>query len=84
MSLLVNTTPLLKTNSSGVFSLPYGVLGFGVPFNRTSSTGSSIDTVYVSHTIQIVLAKTGYVTNVKTITIDEANGMTQTFTLTKQ
>ena len=84
ISVLVNTTPLLKTNSSGIFSLPYGVLGFGKPFAGTSSTGSPVDSVYVSHTIQIVLAKTGYLTNMKTIAINEVNGMTQTFTLIKQ
>jgi hypothetical protein len=84
ISILANTIPLLKTNSSGIFSLPYAVLGFRKPFTGISSSGSAVDSVYVSHTIQIVLAKNGYVTNVKTITIDDAKGMAQTFTLNNQ
>jgi hypothetical protein len=83
VSELVDKTPLLTTNSSGVFSLPYGVLGFRVPFAISSADGSPLDSIYVSHTIQIVLAKTGYVTTTKTITVDESNGMNQTFTLNK-
>jgi len=81
ISFLVNTTPLVMTNSSGSFKLPYGVFGFDLPF---VGPGSILDSVYVSHTIQIVVYKPGYLTATKTITIDEANGMDQTFTLTKQ
>jgi hypothetical protein len=84
ISALVNTNPLVTTNVSGSFNLPYGIFGFGMPFARTSASGSSLDSVYVSHTIQIILYKSGYLTTTKTITIDETNGMIQTFTLTKQ
>lgn len=84
ISALITTTPLVTTNSSGSFNIPYGVFGFSLPFAQTSLTGSSIDTVYVSHTIQMVVCKSGYVTATKTITIDEANGVNQTFTLVKQ
>ena len=84
VTLLEKTVPIVRSNSSGEFSLPYGVMGFGIPFPRSSVSGQTLDTVYVSHTIQIVLSKTGYVTTVKTLTIDEGVGVSQEFTLGKQ
>jgi hypothetical protein len=84
VSALASSNPLVTTNSSGAFSIPFGVFGFSVPFQRTSVSGLTLDTVYISHTIQIVLCKTGYLTAMKTITIDETNGMNQSFTITKQ
>lgn len=82
ISLLVNTTPLVTTNSSGSFKLPYGIFGFGIPWDQLAD--GPIASVYVSHTIQIVIYKSGYLTTTKTITIDETNSAVQTFTLTKQ
>jgi hypothetical protein len=84
LSILANSTPLVSTNSSGTFSLPYGIFGFNVPFTRTSAAGSTIDTEYISHTIQIVVCKSGYATSTKSLTIDETKGTKQTFTLVKQ
>ena len=80
ISFLVNTTPLVTTSSSGSFKIPYGVFGFDLPF---VGPGSVLDSVYVSHTIEIVVYKPGYSTATKTITIDEANGINEIFTLTK-
>ena len=82
ISLLVNTTPLATTNSSGSFKLPYGIFGFGLPWNQYGD--GPVDSVYVSHSIQIVIYKSGYLTTTKTITIDGTNSAVQTFTLTKQ
>lgn len=82
ISLLVNTTPLATTNSSGSFKLPYGIFGFGLPWDQYGD--GSVDTVYASHTIQLVIYKSGYVTTPKTITVDESNSAVQTFTLAKQ
>jgi len=82
ISSLVNTTPLVITSSSGSFKLPYGIFGFGIPWDQSGD--GPIDSVYASHTIQIVLYKSGYLTTTKTITIDETNSAVQTFTLTKQ
>jgi len=82
ISLLVNTTPLATTNSSGSFKLPYGIFGFGLPWDQSGN--GPVVTVYVSHTIQMVVYKPGYLTTTKTITIDEANSAIQTFTLAKQ
>ena len=81
ISYLVNTTLLVTTNSSGSFKLPYGVFGFNIPF---PGPGEIADSIYISHTIEIVVYKSGYLTATKTITIDEAISMNQTFTLTKQ
>jgi hypothetical protein len=84
LSVLANSTPLVSTNSSGAFSLPYGIFGFNIPFFRTSAAGSTIDTEYISHTIQIVVCKSGYATSTKSLTIDETKSTKQTFTLMKQ
>ena len=84
VSALVQTRPLVTTNSSGAFKIPYGVFGFGIPFALTSSAGLPIETLYVSHALQMVLYKSGYAIESKTITIDEVRGMNQTFTLTNQ
>jgi hypothetical protein len=81
---LINADPIITTDRSGLFSLPYGIFGFGFPFARVSATGSQIDSVYVSHTIQLVVYKAGYLTATKTVTIVETNDMVQTFTITKQ
>jgi hypothetical protein len=85
LSALAITDPLVTTNLKGSFSLPYGVLGFGVPMISTSASGPGLtaDTVYISHTIQVIICKTGYLTTTKTITIDETNGVNQAFTITK-
>jgi hypothetical protein len=83
VSTLVLTDPLTKSNSSGVFELPYALLGFGVPNPRTGVNGQIIDTVQISSTFQIVLYKTGYSTTMKTVTIDPAVGIKQTFVLNK-
>jgi len=82
ISLLVNTTPLVTTNSSGSFKLPYGIFGFGLPWDQYGD--GPVHSVYISHTIQIVLYKSGYLTTTKTITIDETNSAVQIFTLSKQ
>jgi len=82
ISSLVNTAPLITTNSSGSFKLPYGIFGFGIPWDQSGD--QQIDSVYVSHTIQMVVNKSGYLTTTKTITIDGTSGAVQTFTLTKQ
>jgi hypothetical protein len=84
VSALARTTPLVSTDARGQFSLPYGMLGFGIPFTRTSASGPTLDTVYVSHTVQIVLAKSGYTTSVTTLTLDRPEGMRQAFTLEAQ
>lgn len=82
ISTLVQTIPLTVSNSSGEFSLPYGIFGFGIPFTRSSTGNSdSISTTYVSRTITIVLYKSGYATLVQSITIDTTNGMRQQFQL---
>jgi hypothetical protein len=83
ISALAKTVPLVTTDARGNFSLPYGLFGFGIPFQRTSASGPTLDTVYVSHTIQIVLSKSGYATSVTTITIDKPEGISQTFTLAR-
>ncbi|RPI04105.1 MAG: hypothetical protein EHM64_11075 [Ignavibacteriae bacterium] len=82
-SSLVLADPLTKSNSSGEFELPYGMLGFGVPISRSSANGQTIDTVQISSTFQIVLCKTGYSTTTQSVTIDPAIGQKQTFILRK-
>ena len=84
VSALVKTAPLVTTDARGQFSLPYGLFAFAVPFLRSSVSGSTLDTVYVSHTIQIVLNKPGYTTSVTTVTIDESKGMSHPFTIDHQ
>jgi hypothetical protein len=84
ISSLINSTPLVATDSSGAFSLPNGIFGFTVPLTRTSATGTTIDTVYISHTLQVVIYKTGYTKLENTITINTTDGKRQTFTLVKQ
>ena len=81
---LVNTAPVVATDYSGSFQLPLEVFGFNVPFTRVSESGTPLETVYVSHTIQMVIYKPGYTTVTKTMTIDEAKNINQTFTLIKQ
>jgi hypothetical protein len=82
ISLLVNTTPLVTTSSSGSFRLPYGIFGFGLPWDQYGN--GPVDTVYVSHKIQMVVYKPGYLTLTKTMSIDQTSSAVQTFTLTKQ
>ncbi len=84
VSALVKTTPLATTDAHGEFNLPYGLFAFGVPFLRTSFSDTTLDTVYVSHNIQIVLSKPGYTTSVTSITIDESEGMSRTFVINRQ
>jgi hypothetical protein len=83
ISTLVLADPLIKSNSSGAFELPYALLGFGIPISRTSAIGQTIDTVQISSTIQVVLCKTGYSTTTQSVTIDPAIGLKQTFVLRK-
>lgn len=83
LSSLANTNPLISTYSSGAFVLPYGVFGFGVPLTQATSSGTSTETVYISHSIQIILTKTGYAPCTKVLTIDETQGINQTFTMMK-
>lgn len=83
-SSLVKSTPLTTTNSSGSFNLPYGIFGFEVPLIQETNGSSAIDTVYISHTIQMVVYKEGYATAMKTITVDESKGMNETFVLQRQ
>lgn len=82
ISALVNTTPLATTNSSGSFKLPYGIFGFGLPWDQYGD--GPVESVYVSHTIEMVVYKSGYLTTTKTITIDTTNSAVHSFTLTKQ
>jgi hypothetical protein len=82
ISLLVNTTPLVTTSSSGSFRLPYGIFGFGLPWDQYGN--GPVDTVYVSHKIQMVVYKPGYLTLTKAMSIDQTSSAVQTFTLTKQ
>ena len=75
---LIKTTPLCRTNASGEFTIPYGLFGFGLPFQLTDETGNPIKEQYVSITIQLVAFKTGYTVLVQPITIDTTIEMTQT------
>jgi hypothetical protein len=83
-STLILTNPLAKTNSSGSFTLPYGIFGFDFPLARVSSSGAPLDTAYISRTIEIVLYKPGYRLYTQTLTLDKTVGMKQTFVLQKQ
>ena len=77
---LVNSIPLCKSNSAGEFSLPYGMLGFNVPLLHTGESNPDIvDTVFISHTIQLILSKQGYKTITQTMVIDTTREMSQTF-----
>jgi hypothetical protein len=82
ISTLVEAYPLTVTSSSGAFTLPYGIFGFGVPFPVPYTIEE--DTFYISHTIQIVLGKEGYFPFSETITIDETKGINRTFTIIKK
>jgi len=80
ISSLVNANPLCKSNSNRQFNIPYGLLGFNVPLLHTSeSSPTIIDTAYISHSIQLVLSKSGYKTIVQTLFIDTTKEMSQTF-----
>ena len=84
VSVLVKTVPLATTDANGRFSLPYGMFGFGIPFARTSVYGPTLDTVYVSHAIQIVLTRPGYQTSVTSLTLNPAEEASQSFVLHPQ
>ena len=75
---LIKTTPLYRTNASGEFTIPYGLFGFGVPFQVTDETGSPIKEQYISTTVQLIAFKTGYTVLVQPITIDTTIEMTRT------
>ena len=83
MPTLILTDPLTKSNSNGLFELPYAMLGFGVPISSTNVNSDTIETVQISTTIQVVLCKTGYITTTQNITVNPAIGIKQTFVLKK-
>ena len=79
---LANTTPLVQTDGNGRFTLTYEQLGFNIPFQMTSSSGT-VDTVYISPAISLVLVKSGYQTLVVPMTIDLSRETIKTFILRK-
>jgi hypothetical protein len=80
---LINATPLTKSNSTGQFSLPLEIFGIGMQTLTSGSSPTDIDTVYISHSIQLVLYKNGYRTLVSPMTIDPTKGIRETFKLEK-
>jgi len=83
VSRLITTNPLVKSNSAGSFVLPYGLLGFGISFDRVSSDGTPLPPIEISDTIQIVLFKPGYGTLIKEVTIPHNTSPRETFILKK-
>ena len=75
---LIKAMPLCRTTASGEFTIPYGLFGFGVPFQVTDETGSQVREQYISTTVQLVAFKTGYTVLVQPMTIDTTMEMTRT------
>ncbi len=79
-SSLAAKTPLAVTDSSGNFSLPYGIFAFGVPLVQ-SRWDNTVDTAYVSTDIDFVLhTPTGQTFN-RSIEIDTTKDTYQEFHL---
>ncbi|MDP1677296.1 MAG: hypothetical protein Q8L88_10575 [Bacteroidota bacterium] len=77
---LITTIPLCSSNSFGQFSVSYQMFGFGSPIIQTSEKdGTIIGVGYISHSIKIVIAKSGYKTLVQPILIDTTKSIQQTF-----
>jgi len=83
ISRLITTNPLVKSNLEGAFILPYGLLGFGISFDRVSPDGTPLPPIEISDTIQIVLFKPGYGTLIKEVTIPHNSSPRETFILKK-
>jgi hypothetical protein len=84
LSTLTTSTPLAVSNASGQFTLAYDLLGIGLSVRRVSSSGSAIDTVYISHAISVIIAKPGYQTIEQSLTLPNSEGIQRTFVLSKQ
>ncbi|MFA4924223.1 MAG: hypothetical protein WC557_08545 [Ignavibacteriaceae bacterium] len=83
VSRLITTNPLVKSNLEGSFVLPYGLLGFGISFERVSPEGTPLPPYEISRTIQMVLYKPGYKTFIKDVTIPRNINLKETFILKK-
>lgn len=81
VSRLITTNPLVKSNSVGSFVLPYGLLGFGISFERVSPDGTPLPPYEISRTIQMVLYKPGYKTIIKDVTVPHNTSLKETFVL---
>lgn len=81
VSRLITTNPLVKSNSTGSFVLPFGLLGFGISFERVSPDGTPLPPYEISRTIQMVLYKPGYKTTIKDVTIPHNSSLKETFLL---
>lgn len=78
---LVNTSPLAITDSTGRFTIPYGVFAFGLPVRVTAPATGVIDSVLISTSIQIVLFKNGYQILLQPVVIDTTESMSSVFVL---
>jgi hypothetical protein len=80
---LVETRPLATSDSTGHFTIPYGLFGFDAPVVISSATGEAIDTTYISRTLSIVVAKHGYTTSEEAWTVPASEGIQRLFVLRK-
>jgi predicted transcriptional regulator len=78
---LIHTSPLATSNAQGKFTIANAQFGLSLPFVRTSSSGTVLDTAYISPTIQMVLHKDGYQTLVQPILIDPSKETRASFVL---
>lgn len=67
---LLESTPLIVTDSKGEFSLPVAVLGIGYTENLTNAGGDVVDTKKILETITVVATVPEKPVQTQTITID--------------
>ena len=84
LSELANSKPLVKTDSNGMFTLPYNILGLGLRFTRTSGgTPEPVGYTIITDNISLFMVKDGYHNHLEEIKVDTTQTLNKTFILNK-
>ncbi|NUN70154.1 MAG: hypothetical protein HUU02_10635 [Bacteroidetes bacterium] len=83
-STLLQAEPLTRTDANGDFSIPYELFGFHLPMIRTNEQGATIDTAFISTSIELLLNKPGYNVFTRSVTVDIKKETHLTFTMVSQ